>query len=160
MHTLAAVSCIRIPQSVTVEEKRDIVLRFPCVINYVSPVSTTESTMNVLKLLSDGIIKVYFMYCHLCLRKEWPQPYERQTVAALEESLRSSSLLHKFCSFMTSNLNTTFCNFMTGQILIRLNLPISFQNHNLVCFAWECLITDQQNGVWGWWKWGDLRGKY
>lgn len=57
VHTLAAVSCIRIPQSVTVEEKRNIVLRFPCVINYVSPVSTAESTMNELKLLSDGIIK-------------------------------------------------------------------------------------------------------
>lgn len=64
-HTLAAATCTKIPTTVTVEQKREISLRFLCLINYISPVPVGKNKNDELKLLDAGITKVH--YCVLTL---------------------------------------------------------------------------------------------
>ncbi|CAG9535226.1 unnamed protein product [Cercopithifilaria johnstoni] len=56
-HTLAAVTCSKIPATVTVEQKHEISLRFLCLINYISPLTLGKNKDDELKLLDEGITK-------------------------------------------------------------------------------------------------------
>uniref|UniRef100_A0A0R3S6M0 GPI inositol-deacylase n=1 Tax=Elaeophora elaphi TaxID=1147741 RepID=A0A0R3S6M0_9BILA len=61
-HTLAAVTCTKIPATVTIEEKHEIFLRFFCLINYISPLPIGKNKNNELKLLGESITKEFKNY--------------------------------------------------------------------------------------------------
>lgn len=59
-HTIAAATCTKIPSTVTVEQKHEISLRFLCLINYISPLPVGKNKNDELKLLAEGVAKVYY----------------------------------------------------------------------------------------------------
>uniref|UniRef100_A0A8R1TSI2 Uncharacterized protein n=1 Tax=Onchocerca volvulus TaxID=6282 RepID=A0A8R1TSI2_ONCVO len=61
-HTLAAVACTKIPETVTVEQKHEISLHFICVINYISPLPVGKNENDELKLLNESVIKEFADY--------------------------------------------------------------------------------------------------
>ncbi|VDM13047.1 unnamed protein product, partial [Wuchereria bancrofti] len=61
-HTLAAVACTKIPETVTVEQKHEISLLFLCVINYISSLLVGKNKNAELRLLNEGITKEFADY--------------------------------------------------------------------------------------------------
>ncbi|KAK6111239.1 hypothetical protein QQG55_42875 [Brugia pahangi] len=61
-NTLAVVACTKIPETVTVEQKHEISLRFLCVINYISPSLIGKNKNTELRLLNEGITKEFADY--------------------------------------------------------------------------------------------------
>ncbi|VDN17090.1 unnamed protein product [Gongylonema pulchrum] len=57
VRTLAAATCTKVPQSITIKRNSDIILHFLCVINYVSPLPDVKNVDNELKILNDAVTK-------------------------------------------------------------------------------------------------------